>query len=157
MLHGSINNGVFDTALEAEYTPVFAKALATAILESIAGEYRLPNVTQHAKKLKMSHFHSIAAEKQPTRAMQMPTVPEFSHIIVIGNLPAHLTFQIFDAELHTCTCLQLQQQRFYVPCKSKLLRQTSKQGVSAVCSNSHWSRHQRCKRWQMLIKVARVI
>ena len=38
----------------------------------------------------MSHFHSIAAEKQPTRAMQMPTVPEFSHIIVIGNLPAHV-------------------------------------------------------------------
>ena len=50
----------------------------------------MPNVTQHAKKLKMSHFHSIAEEKQPTRAMQMPTVPEFSHIIVIGNLPAHV-------------------------------------------------------------------
>ena len=89
---------------------------------------KLPNVTQHAKKLKMSHFHSIAAEKQPTRAMQMPTVPEFSHIIVIGNLPAHLTFPISDAELHTCICLQLQQQSFYVPCKSKLLRQTSKKG-----------------------------
>ena len=62
MLHGSINNGVFDTALEAEYTPVFAKALATAILESIAGEYKLPNVTQHAKKLKMSHFHYCCGE-----------------------------------------------------------------------------------------------
>ena len=124
----SINNGVFDTSLEAEYTPVFAKALATAILESIAGEYKLPNVTQHAKKLKMSHFHSIAAEKQPTRALQMPTVPEFSHIIVIGNLPAHFTFQISDAVLQTCTCLQVQQQHFYVPCKCKLLRQTSKKG-----------------------------
>ena len=153
----SINNGVFDTALEAEYTPVFAKALATAILESIAGEYKLPNVTQHAKKLKMSHFHSIAAEKQPARAMQMPTVPEFSYIIVIGNLPAHFTLPISDAELRTCICLQLQQQSFYVPCKSKLLRQTSKKGVSAVCSNFRWSRHQRYKHWQMLIGLARAI
>ena len=153
----SINNGVFDTALEAEYTPVFAKALATAILESIAGEYKLPNVTQHAKKLKMSHFHSIAAEKQPARAMQMPTVPEFSHIIVIGNLPAHFTLPISDAELRTCICLQLQQQSFYVPCKSKILRQTSKKGVSAVCSNFRWSRHQRYKHWQMLIGLARAI
>jgi hypothetical protein len=36
----SINNGVFDTSLEAEYTPGFAKALATAILEAVAGEYK---------------------------------------------------------------------------------------------------------------------
>ena len=47
--------------------------------------------------------------------------------------------------------------KFYVPCTSKLLRQTSKKGVSAVCSNSHWSRHQRCKHLKMSIRVARAI
>ena len=36
----SINNGVFDTSLEAEYTPCLAKALATAILEGISGQYK---------------------------------------------------------------------------------------------------------------------
>ena len=83
----SINNGVFDTSLEAEYTPCLAKALATAILEAIAGEYKLPHVTRHAKKLKLSHFHAIAAAKQPSKALQLSTVPEFSHVVVISNLP----------------------------------------------------------------------
>jgi hypothetical protein len=36
--------------------------------------------------------------------MLIPSESEFSHIVVIGNLPAHFTFQVFDAELHTCTC-----------------------------------------------------
>ncbi len=35
----AINDGVFDASLEAEYTPMLAKALASTILESIAGEY----------------------------------------------------------------------------------------------------------------------
>ena len=47
---------VFDTSLEAEYTPTFAKALATAILEPIAREYKISNVVQHAKKLKLLIF-----------------------------------------------------------------------------------------------------
>ena len=124
----SIHNGVFDTSLEAEYTPMFAKALATAILEAIAGEFKLPNVKQHAKKLKMSHFHSIAADKQPTRAMQLPTVPEYSHIIVISNLPAQHSFQIAGTVLETCTCIHVQHQQFFIPCLCKLLRQTPKKG-----------------------------
>ena len=59
----SIQNGVFDTAREAEYTPALAKALATTILESLAGEYKLTNVSQVAKKLKLSHFQAIAARQ----------------------------------------------------------------------------------------------
>ena len=51
-----INNGVFDTSLEAEYTPCLAKALATAILEGISGQYKLPHVAQHAKKLSSRTF-----------------------------------------------------------------------------------------------------
>ena len=42
----SIQDGVFDTAREAEYTPQLAKALATTVLESIAGQFNLPNVSQ---------------------------------------------------------------------------------------------------------------
>ena len=57
---------VFDTSLEAEYTPTFAKALATAVLEAIANEFHLPHVSQHAKKLKLSHIHAIAAAKADT-------------------------------------------------------------------------------------------
>ena len=67
----SINNGVFVTSLEAEYTPCLAKVLATAILEGISDQYKLPHVAQHTKKLKLSLFHAIAAAKQPTRALQL--------------------------------------------------------------------------------------
>ena len=54
----SIHDGIFDTAREAEYTPQLSKALATTILESIAGQFDLPNVSQVSKRLKLSHFHS---------------------------------------------------------------------------------------------------
>ena len=124
----SINNGVFDTSLEAEYTPCLAKALATAILEGISGQYKLPHVAQYAKKLKLSHFHAIAAAKQPTRALQLSTVPEFSHIVVLSNLPCHVTFSISNSVLQQCLSVTWLQQACTIPCQSRLLRATNKKG-----------------------------
>ena len=43
----SIHDGIFGTAREAEYTPQLAQALATTVLESIAGPFQLPNVLRH--------------------------------------------------------------------------------------------------------------
>ena len=48
----SITNGVFDTSLEAEYTPKLAKALATAILEAIANRYKLQKCGSVFKEIK---------------------------------------------------------------------------------------------------------
>ena len=84
----SMTDGVFDTALEAEYTPMLAKALAAVVLEAIAKEYKLPNVVQYSKRLKLSHFQAIAVAKQPTKAMTMHLVPEFSHVLVLSNVPS---------------------------------------------------------------------
>ena len=56
---GAITKEVFDTSLEAEYTPELAKALATTVLEAIAREYKLKNVVQFSKRLKLSHLHAI--------------------------------------------------------------------------------------------------
>ena len=124
----SINNGVFDTSLEAEYTPCLAKALATAVLEGISGQYKLPHVAQHAKKLKLSHFHAIAAAKQPTRALQLPTVPEFSHIVVLSNLPCHFAFSFSNSVLQQCLNVTWLQQCCTIPCQSRILRATNKKG-----------------------------
>ena len=124
----SYSDGKFDTAREAEYTPMFAKALATAILKAVAGEYSLPNVVQHAKRLKLSHFHSIAAGKQPAKAMRMPTVAEFSHLIIICNLPISLQFSVTNHLLETCASVQMKDSAFFIPCGSKLLRKTYKKG-----------------------------
>ena len=62
-----VQQGVFDTSLEAEYAPALAKALAECILEFIAGEFKLPNIQQFSKRLKLSHFSVIAAAKQPSK------------------------------------------------------------------------------------------
>ena len=124
----SITNGVFDTSLEAEYTPCFAKALATAILEAIAGDFKLPNVVQHAKRLKMSHFNAIAAAKQPSKSLQLATVPEFSHIVAISNLPCQFVFHVVDSVLAQCTCISWHNQTCSIPRQSKLLRTTRKKG-----------------------------
>ena len=45
----------------------------------MANEYKFKNVVQYSKRLKLSHFQAIAAAKQPTKAMTMHLVPEFSH------------------------------------------------------------------------------
>jgi len=68
----SINNGVFDTSLEAEYTPCLAKALATAILEGISGQYKLLHVAQHAKKLKPSLVLPSQLKDNPPERFSFP-------------------------------------------------------------------------------------
>ena len=83
----SICNGVYDTSLEAKYTPMLARALATTVLEAVACEYKLPNVVQFSKRLKLSHFQALAAAKQPTKSMSMHMVPEYSHSVVLSNVP----------------------------------------------------------------------
>ena len=90
----SMSDGVFDTAREAEYTPALAKSLATVILESLAGEHKLPNVAQTAKKLKLSHFQAIASGKQPTKALPVATVPDFAYILVLSNVEPALFRQV---------------------------------------------------------------
>ena len=90
-----VKEGVFDTSLEAEYTPALAKALAQCVLEYIAGEFKLPNIQQFSKRLKLSHFSAIAAAKQPTKPVAMALVPEFSHLVVLSNIPIHCELPIF--------------------------------------------------------------
>ena len=124
----SITNGVFDTSLEAEYTPTLAKALATTILEAIAKEYKLQNVVQFSKKLKLSHFHALASAKQPSKALSMQVVPDFSHILVISNVPHEILFPVQDSSLDKCVSLQCHGQKLLIPCHSKLLRKTDKKG-----------------------------
>ena len=124
----SMTDGVFDTSLEAEYTPMLAKALATTILEAIANEYKLPNVVQYSKKLKLSHFHAIAAAKQPTKSMSMHMVPEYSHVIVLANVPYWMSFHCTNSALAACVYLTCGGQDIFIPCASKLLRKTIKKG-----------------------------
>ena len=124
----TIQQGVFDTSLEAEYTPALAKALAECILESIAGEYKLPNVQQFCKRLKLSHFTAMAAAKQPSKPVAMALTPEFSHLIVLSNIPAEVQLPIVDKQLSKCCIVDQHNQQWLLPCGSKLLRQTSKEG-----------------------------
>jgi len=42
---------------------MLAEALASVVLETDASEYKLPNVVQVLRRLKLSHFQAIAAEK----------------------------------------------------------------------------------------------
>ena len=90
------------------------EALATTVLESIAGKFDLPNVAQFSKRLKVSHFHSIAAGKQPFKLTSLPAVPEISHIA--------------DGCLQTCTLVQVTIGKYLVLCGSKLLRKTDRKG-----------------------------
>ena len=125
----SMTDGVFDTALEGEYTPMLAKALATVVLEAIANEYKLPNVVQYSKRLKLSHFQAIAAAKQPTMAMIMHLVPEFSHVLVLSNVPSSVSFFNETAVLSECINIQCGEQRFFIPCAGKLLRKEGRYGL----------------------------
>ena len=124
----AMTNGVFDTSLEAEYTPMLARALATTILEAIANEYKLPNVVQYSKKLKLSHFQALAAAKQPSKSMKMHMVPEYSHILVLSNLPADTVFKLHEGALAVCVNLQVGHHNIFLPCNSKLLRKREEGG-----------------------------
>ena len=113
---------------------MLAKALATTILEAIANEYKLPNVVQYSKKLKLSHFHAIAAAKQPTKSMSMHMVPEYSHVIVLANVPYWMSFHCTNSALAACVYLTCGGQDIFIPCASKLLKKTTKKGVIAEFS-----------------------
>ena len=89
---------------------------------------KLPNVAQVSKRLKLSHFHAIGSGKQPTKMTSLPSVPEFSHIVVINHLPSQFAFNLQDGSLKHCTLLVLHGDQLLVPCKSKLLRKTNKKG-----------------------------
>ena len=123
-----VKEGVFDTSLEAEYTPALAKALAQCVLEYIAGEFKLPNIQQFSKRLKLSHFSAIAAAKQPTKPVAMALVPEFSHLVVLSNIPIHCELPIVDKHLTKCCNITAGDQTVWIPCGCKLLRQTFKEG-----------------------------
>ena len=123
-----MQQGVFDTSLEAEYTPALAKALAECVLEFIAGEFKLPNIQQFSKRLKLSHFSAIAAAKQPSKPVAMALVAEFSHLIVLSNIPQHCSLPVADKQLTKCCCINVGDRSFWIPCRCKLLRQTIKEG-----------------------------
>ena len=123
-----VQQGVFDTSLEAEYTPALAKALAQCVLEFVAGEFKLPNIQQFSKRLKLSHFSAIAAAKQPSKPVAMALVPEFSHLIVASNIPQHCTLPVSDKVLTRCCNIVVNDTSFWIPCGCKLLRQTVKEG-----------------------------
>ena len=124
----TIQQGVFDTSLEAEYTPALAKALAECILEFVAGEFKLPNIQQFSRRLKLSHFSAIAAAKQPTKPVSMALVPEFSHLIVASNIPQRCGLPVVDKHLAKCCTITCGDAVWWIPCGSKLLRQTVKEG-----------------------------
>ena len=122
-----VQQGVFDTSLEAEYTPALAKALAECILEFVAGEFKLPNIQQFCKRLKLLHFSAIAAAKHPSKPVAMALVPEFSHLIAMSNIPQHCSLSVVDKRLTVCR-INVGEQSFWIPCGCKLLRQTVKEG-----------------------------
>ena len=139
----SVQQGVFDTSLEADYTPMLAKALAECILESLAGEFKLANVQQFAKRLKLSHFSAVAASKQPSKPMSMALIPEFSHLIILSNIPSEVSLPVQDKELRQCCVVDMLGQQHFIPCGCKLLRQTCKEGgvsrlskISVECTPS---------------------
>ena len=86
-----------------------------------SGQYKLPHITQYAKKLRLSHLLAIAAAKQLTRALQLPTVPEFLPTVVLSNLPCHVTFNISNSVLLQCVSVTWCQQSCTIPCQSRIL------------------------------------
>ena len=90
-----VHDGIFDTAREAAYTPQLAKVLATTVFGISEGQMKLQNVAQVSKKPKLSHFHSIAASKQPSKLTALPSVPEFSHILMLKNVPFEVQFSFW--------------------------------------------------------------
>jgi hypothetical protein len=78
--------------------------------------------------LKLSHFQAIAAAKQLTKSMSMHMVPKYSHVIVLSNVPCWMSFQCVNSALAACVYLKCGDQVIFIPCASKLLRNTTKKG-----------------------------
>ena len=120
-----MQDGIFDTAREAEYTPALAKAMAMVILESIAKVYELPNVTTLQETETV--FQSMAAGLQPSKALAINTVPEFAFILVLNNVPTSVFIPLTDDR----TIVLLSDNHiFSLPCHCKQLRRTNKMGES---------------------------
>ena len=123
-----VQQGVFDTSLEVEYTPALAKAMTECILEFLAGEFKLPSIQQFCKRLKLSHFPAIAAAKQLSKPVAMALAPEFSHLIVLSNIPLQIVFPVEGKQLTKCCCSNVGNQSSWIPCGCKLSRQTVEEG-----------------------------
>ena len=59
-------------------------------------------VQQFCKRLKVSHFTAMAAAKQPSKPVAMALIPEFSHLIVLSNIPTEAQLPIVDKQLSKC-------------------------------------------------------
>ena len=95
---------------------------------SICGDMHVHQVQRHAKKLKLSHFSSIAADRQPSKPLGLPLVAEFSHIVMLSQVSSSLPIQVLDSVTSQCCILQLHDQEIKLPCGSKLLRKTLQKG-----------------------------
>ena len=125
----------FATSMEAEYTPTFCKALASAVYSSLASDFLLPDADILTKKLKPSTFPQIAAQGQPSRSVP-PIVSEFAVIISITccNVPSLQCNA--KHELSHCLIFQNDHQQLLIPAGSRLLRRAkSKRGEGAFCSH----------------------
>lgn len=122
----SVHNGKFDTSLEAEYTPEFARALATTIFGSLVSTSGLLQFSSHCKKLKLSHFASVATHKQPK--VLPPVVPEFAYFVVLYNLSPSLLQVNVKSELVHCVDIHFASRVVSLPCGSKQARLTIHKG-----------------------------
>ena len=121
-------NGVFDTSLGAEYLPMLAKTFATIMIEGIAQPLQIANAHAFRKKMKLSHFQALASQKQPSRNVALPTVPDFSRIIACSNFPTDFPVVLHDGSTAHCFLFSWNSATTVIPCGSKLLRKTVKQG-----------------------------
>ena len=112
----TVQNGHFDTALEAEYTPELAKALATTILPSLVDDDVAIRFSARSKKMKLSHFSAISSQKQPTQSLPH-LVSEFAYILTLRNISTDAVFPV-DGKSQTTRCvrLQFQEDTILLPC-----------------------------------------
>ena len=69
---------------------------------------------------------AIAAERQPTRALQLSL--SFHILLCFPNLPCHVTFNISNPVLQQCSNVTWLQQACTIPCQNRLLRATNNKG-----------------------------
>lgn len=124
----TVQDGRFDTATEAEYTPQLAKALATAIMLSLVDDKLALQFAVLSKKLKLSYFSATGSQIQPAQALPH-LVPEFACLLLLSNIPEDQQFAV-DSHSNTIHCLQLRinGEQLVLPFASKQLRLTLHKG-----------------------------
>ena len=122
-----VQQGVFDTSLEAEYTPALAKAMAECILEFLA--FKLPSIQQFCKRLKLSvAFSSHCCSQTAFETSGYGTGPGvFSSDCVVQHSFANC-LPVEGKHLTKCCCSNVGNQSFRIPCGCKLSRQTVEEG-----------------------------